>query len=310
MPLLRLARPGHWVKNAFVLMPVVFAIKMSEPMAWLRAGAAAAAFCFAASAIYIVNDLHDRRRDRCHPRKKDRPLAAGAVSPTAALVEAGVFVVLAAGLPAAVWAALALPSLPILLAVLIAYLALQLAYTYVLKDRLILDVLCIAMGFVLRALAGAVAIAVEVSPWLFVCTFTVCLFMGFCKRFNENATLGDPEEASNHRPTLVGYSPQLLTHLLTLSASVAAVAFLLYTLSPRTVAHFGTHYLVYTLPIFFYGIFRFAMLSMAGRYADPTDLVLHDRPLQATVALWFAAVIAIIRWGPDLARWVEGLRGG
>jgi 4-hydroxybenzoate polyprenyltransferase len=295
--IVRLARPGHWVKNAIVLLPVIFAARMHEVAAWLWAGAAAAAFCLASSAVYIINDIRDRSADRQHPRTKDRPLAAGDVSPRAAAIEAGAL------LCAAVAAALYIG--PLVLATVAAYLLVQLAYTYYLKRKMIVDVICIALGFVFRAVGGAAAIRVPVSPWLIICTFTICLFMGFCKRCNEVVTVGDAAEASRHRPTLAGYTTELLTHLITLSAGVAVMSYLLYTVNARTVEHIGTDYQLYTLPIVIYAVFRFAMLSMRGSYADPTSLILRDRPFQLTAAVWVLATVIIVRWGTHLQQWLQ-----
>lgn len=292
--LIRLARPGHWIKNVLVLLPVVTALRMRDAGAWAAAGLAFASFCLAASAVYVINDIRDRVQDRLHPRKRGRPLAAGRLGLRAAGVEAGV---LLAG-------ALALAALtgPMVLATVAAYTLLQVLYTYVLSRKMLVDVICIALGFVLRALAGAVAIAVRVSPWLFVCTFTLCLFMGFCKRCGELATLGSGDEGRKHRPTLAGYTPELLTHLITLSAAIAVVAYLLYATSPSTLRNFGTDYpyLVFSLPLVVYGIFRFAMLSMRGRYADPVELILRDWPFQVTVLLWAALAVAAIQYGPAI----------
>ncbi len=295
MPLtaaIKLARPRHWVKNVIVLMPVIFAMRIGDAGAWAAAALAAAAFCLAAGAVYVVNDIADRQRDRLHPDKRTRPLAAGRVSLRAAAIEAGLLLAAALAVAAAVNG--------LVLAVVGAYVLLQAAYTFYLKRKMLLDVICIALGFVLRAVAGAVAIPVEPSPWLFICTFTLCLFLGFCKRCNELATLGETDNAHRHRPSLAGYRPELLTHLITLSAAVAVVAFLLYGASDMTVARIGTNYLVYTLPLVVYGVFRFAMLSMTGRYADPTDLILRDRPFELTIAVWLALAVAIVYWGRDI----------
>jgi len=297
--MIRLVRPRHWIKNVIVLFPVVFAMRTDEVAAWRDAGLATVAFCLAASAIYIFNDIRDRTTDRLHPRKKDRPLAAGEVSVAAAVVEA--LCLTAGGIVVALCVNNLLPVVVIL------YVLLQFAYTLLLKHKAIVDVICIALGFVLRAVAGAVAIGEVVSPWLFVCTFTLCLFMGFCKRCNEMVSLAEPSQARGHRKALAAYSSELLTHLITLSAGVAVVAFLLYASSNRTRENFGTDYLMYTLPIVVYGITRFAMLSMKGCYADPTDLFLRDRPFQLTVVIWFAAVVVIIRWGRHLHPWLVSL---
>jgi len=289
--MVRLARPDHWVKNLIVLFPVVFALRMGDPTAWFWAVAATAAFCLASSVAYIINDLHDRQRDRLHPFKKDRPLASGKISPGAALAEALVLAAVSVAIAAAV-------NLPVL-GVTLAYLLLMLVYTFVLKHKMLLDVITLALGFVLRAAAGGLAIRVELSPWLFIVTFTLCLFMGYCKRFNEIVTL-PPDSAAGHRATLAGYRPDLLTHLITLSAAVAIVAFLLYATTPRTVAHVGTHYLVYTLPLVIYGVTRLAMLSMRGTYGDPTDVALRDRPFQLTLLLWVVMAVFILLFGKQL----------
>ena len=283
---MRLARPRHWVKNVIVLLPVVFARQMGSASAWWRAGVAAAAFCCAASAVYAFNDVMDRREDRYHPSKRDRPVASGRIGVGAATVESAVLVVFAV--------LVGLLANRLVLLTVLAYLVLQLAYSAFLKHKMLLDVICIALGFVLRAVAGAVAIEVSVSPWLVVCTFTICLFVGFCKRRNEIADLGGHEAAGNHRRTLSGYTPELITHLITLSGAVAIVSFVLYATSSRTVAHLGTHALVYTLPLVVYGVCRFAMLSMRAVYDDPTDLILRDRPFQATVALWVGCVVVVV----------------
>lgn len=295
--MVRLARPGHWIKNTIVLLPVIFALRAGDPAAWFGAFMAAVAFCLAASCVYIVNDISDRSYDRLHPSKRDRPLASGVCGVGAALA-VSVFL-LAGGVAAA-----ALAGWPVVCLV-VAYVLLQLAYTFVLKRRMIIDVICIALGFVLRAVAGAEAINVEISPWLIVCTFTICLFLGFCKRCNEAATLGASPCAQDHRGTLGAYTENLLTHLITLSAAIAVVSFLLYASSERTADHLGTIYLIYTLPIVVYAVFRFAMLSMRGRYVDPTDILLRDWPMQVTVVAWLAAVLAVIRWGPLLRGWLE-----
>ena len=290
--LIKLARPEHWVKNLIVLAPVLFARRTGDPVAWILAGLAAGAFCLASSAVYVFNDIRDREADRRHPRKKDRPLASGAVSVRAAAAECVVLLAGAAGLGFA--------ANPFVLATVGLYVLLQAAYSLVLKHRMLVDVICIALGFVLRAMAGALAIRVEISPWLFVCTFTLCLFLGFCKRCNELVTMGADDDAFAHRRTLAGYTPELLTHLITLSAAVSVVAFLSYALSDRTVENLGTNFLVYTLPVVVYVVFRFAMLSMRGRYADPTDLITHDRPFQLVSLLWLAMVVVVIRWGRQL----------
>jgi 4-hydroxybenzoate polyprenyltransferase len=296
---IRIARPDHWVKNVVVFLPVVFGMRACDGGAWVKACLAAVAFCLVSSFGYIINDIRDRENDRLHPRKKVRPLVSGELGVRTAAIEAVVFVVAGLGVSTALS--------PLLSVVVAAYVVLQVCYTLLLKQKALVDVICIAMGFVLRTVGGAVAIGVMISPWLFICMFTICLFMGFCKRYNEIVTIGDRREAENHRNTLIAYTPDLLTHLITLSAGIAVVAFLFYGLADSTVRQFGTNYFVYTLPVVVYAVFRFAMLSMKGSYADPTELILRDRAFQATVLLWVVSAVAIILWGRDLAGWMQEL---
>jgi len=288
---IRLARPEHWIKNVLVLVPVVTSRSFGDARAWLLAVGATAAFCLVSSAGYVVNDIRDRAADRLHPRKKNRPLASGRLGVGAAAIEA--IVLLALGLAGG------LLLDPMLAGVLGAYVALQLAYSFALKRKMLLDAICISMGFVLRAAGGGVAIGVRISPWLFICTFTLCLFLAFCKRRNEAATLAETPDASEHRPTLAGYTSELLTHLITLSAAIAVIAFIMYSLSEQVRGSLGGKpWLVYTLPIVIYAVFRFAMLSMRPRYADPTDMILRDRPFQLTILAWVAAVAIILKLAP------------
>ena len=299
---IELIRPSHWVKNLVVFLPLAFGLQLTRPDAWGRVSLAAAAFCLMSSCVYALNDIRDRHRDREHPVKARRPVASGRIG------------IAQAGLLAAVLAALALAacgllwllwprrgvSAALVAAAVVGYLLLQAAYMIRLKRSPVLDVVCIALGFVLRAVGGAVAIPVEISPWLFVMTFTVCLFMGFCKRFNEQAVLIEAGRAARHRPALAGYTPQLLTHLITLSAAIAVMGFILYSVDRLTILHFGTNLLVYTLPVFLYGVFRFAMLSMEGRFSDPMAIILHDRPFQATVLIWVGAAMVVLYYGRTL----------
>lgn len=291
--MIRLARPHHWVKNGIVFAPLVFAFRIRDAHAWVQTALAFAAFCLAASSMYVLNDLADRQRDRHHPAKRNRPLASGLLSARIAIVEA--IVLAGAGL---LLGLLANEAVGICIAL---YLLLQIAYSHVLKHKMIVDVMCIAFGFILRAVAGALAIPVEISYWLFVCTLTICMFMGFCKRFAEVATLD--ESADEHRATLANYSRELLTHLITLTGGIALITFLLYTTSPRTLSRFGSFALAYTFPLVVYGVIRFAMLSMMGRYADPTELVLKDRPFQLTLVLWGAMAWVALHFGPQISQW-------
>ncbi len=300
---LRLLRPAQWSKNVFLFAGLVFGHKLLEPPSLLRAALGFICFCVLSSSVYILNDVHDRNEDRLHPRKRFRPIASGEISVTAAVLLA--MALLAASLFAS-WA-----LSPGLLLVACVYVALQAGYTLALKHVVLLDVVCIGLGFVLRAMAGAVVVGVAISHWLVICTFTLCLFMGFSKRRCELSALAENGSGSpgDHRRTLSLYTPELLDHFTTLTAGIAVVSFLLYATDARTVHTFHTNYLVYTLPLVVYAIFRFAYLVEHGRVDGPTDVVLHDRPFQAAILAWTLAATTIVYYGLDLQRLVLRMLG-
>ncbi|HOW69902.1 MAG TPA: decaprenyl-phosphate phosphoribosyltransferase [Phycisphaerae bacterium] len=285
----RLLRPADWVKNVFVFAALVFGNQMGNSRQVALSLAAFAAFCLAASAGYILNDILDRERDAHHPTKKNRPIASGAVKlPTAGVT---MVVLLAA---AAVISAFLPPQFRWVLG---GYLALTMSYSLVLKHRMLLDVLVIAVLFVLRALAGACAIDVPVSFWLLVCTFMLCLFLGFGKRRCEIAMIGDSDDLIGHRPLLVRYTPDLLNNLLSTSGGIAIVTFLLYIKDhtpPLSTFDTRKEYLGFTLPLVIYGIFRYAMLIELGKVTGPTELFIRDKAFLATVILWGLATAAIL----------------
>jgi 4-hydroxybenzoate polyprenyltransferase len=298
-PMIQLLRPSHWVKNVVVLIPLVMGVRVNIAEAWLQAAMALVAFCFISSATYVLNDIIDVENDRHHPKKKLRPLASGDWAISKAW---GLFVLLF------ILAMLVAGSLSALFFIVVMlYMVLQVGYTFYIKQVVLLDVICIAIGFVMRAVGGAVAISVVASHWLFVCMFTLFLFMGFCKRYNENVHVEQRDQAKSHRATLVSYTPELLSHIITLTAGIAVVGFLLYSVSDRTVNTIGTVGLVYTLPLVIYAVFRFAMLSMSGRYMDPTDIVLKDRPFQGITLAWCLVAATIVFRGEPIAIWAEGL---
>jgi len=282
-----LLRPTQWVKNVVVFAGPAAGLKLSSPQSLRQAVVAFIAFCLAASATYALNDVLDRTADASHPTKRLRPVARGVIRASSALLLA---VVLAA-------AALSLTTflLPIgVTEVLVGYLALTLAYSLTLKRRVILDVIVVAVGFVLRALAGSAAVGVPTSEWLIACVFTLCLFMGFGKRRCEIAMIGNADDIGQHRRTLVRYTPDLLNHLLAVSAGIAVITFLLYTLD--TSGHpspFQKQHLFYTLPLVIYGIFRFAMLTELGIYSGPTEIVLKDRAILFAILLWAICALVI-----------------
>ena len=299
LPYIQLIRPRHWVKNTIVLLPVIFGLKYRQADAWLSAAFIAVVFCIASSFIYVMNDIIDAESDKHHPFKKNRAIPSGKVSRKAAGFEALLLLILAAVL------VIFIDKLTLL--VILAYLLLQSSYIFFFKFISISDVIFLSLGFVLRAVAGAVVIRVFISPWLFICMFTIFLFMGFCKRFNELIVISDNGTACGHRRTLIEYTPELLTHLITTSSGIAIVAFLSYCLSESTIERFGTAYFVYTLPFLVYAVFRFAMLSMKGVYSDPVDIILRDRPFEIVTLLWVISMLFIIIYGLQIKEYLGNL---
>lgn len=284
MKFLQLMRPQHWTKNVFLFAALVFGRKLGEPLAVGRAVGGFVCFCLAASAVYIFNDIIDRHTDRLHPEKRKRPIAAGEVS----VGPAAVLSALCAG--AAVIGSFVLGRNFAL--VVLTYIAMIVLYSLVLKTIMILDCVVIAVSFCLRAIAGAEAVGVFISPWLVVCTFALCLFLAFSKRGSELAQLGDNSES--FRRALAGYTPELLAHMVDVTSGLAVVCFLLYAMDDRTLRLFGTNNLVYTTPLVLYCIFRFSALMQKGTYSDPVQLILTDWPFQVGLALWVLACVGII----------------
>jgi 4-hydroxybenzoate polyprenyltransferase len=285
-------RPRQWIKNLFVFAGLVFGGKLLDPHASVLALATFAVFCAMSGVVYLINDVADRERDRLHPTKGERPIAAGRLPVSTAVAAA--LVLLAAGLMGGL-----VISAPVAL-VAAAYVVLFAAYSVWLKHIVIVDVLTVAAGFVLRAAAGALAIAVEISGWLFICTILAALFLALGKRRHEFLTLGD--QAPRHRPILAQYGAGLLDQMIAVVTASTVTAYALYTMSPETVARFHTRWLPLTLPFVLYGIFRYLYLlyrqQMGG---NPSDLFLHDAPLRLNTLLWILTVLLII-YGPGQVR--------
>ena len=287
LTLLRLLRAKQWTKNAVVFAAYVFALGDQNQSldAWelWKVCLAAVAFALVSSAVYIFNDLRDAPQDRLHPIKCRRPIASGLVRPGPALGLAAVL--LAVGLGGA-W------RLGVdLLAVIGGYFGLQVLYSLWLKRIPLLDVIVIALGFVLRALAGAVAIHVPISPWLLLCTLLLALFLGLCKRRHEKVNL----TGAGTRAVLDGYDERLLDLLITMTGAAALVCYSIYTLWPETVAKFGTPWLGATIPFVVFGIFRYMDLVYRRDQGDrPEHILLTDGPLLLDVALYGATALWIL----------------
>ena len=281
-------RPEQWPKNLLVFAGLLFGMRLLALEAVATAMAAFGIFCALSGAVYLFNDVSDREGDRAHPLKRLRPVASGQLSPRVALVAAGVLGVLA--LQAAL---LISPSFALVAGV---YLALLLLYSAALKHIVIVDVLVIAGGFVLRAVAGAIAVNVPISKWLLVCTTLLALFLGLSKRRHELTLLTDG--AVGHRPILGEYSPYLLDQMIGVVTASTLMAYSFYATSVETADKFGTDRLTWTIPFVLYGIFRYLYLVHRKEGGgSPSTLLVTDRPLLACVALW-ALCVTLILYSP------------
>jgi 4-hydroxybenzoate polyprenyltransferase len=284
----RLLRPSHWVKNVFVLAGLFFSENWRDPVLGLKALAAFLAFCLAASAVYCLNDAADAEKDRLHPAKRFRPVASGEVGQAMAWSLAAVLIAGSAGLSA--WGG------PGLLWAVSGYLAVNVLYSFGLKHLVLVDVFCIAAGFILRLLAGTWGIGIEPSQWFLLCTMALSLFLGFSKRYAE---LMDPQrDLEDKRAVLRGYSPELLRVLLGVTLSATLMAYGLYTTSPRTLEVHGTARLIYTLPPAMFAMFRYLYLVMQRGYGENTVAdMLRDRPMLASAAVYLAVAGGLLYAG-------------
>jgi decaprenyl-phosphate phosphoribosyltransferase len=274
---LQLARPHQFVKNGFVWLPIFFGAKLGDLWALEQTLIAFVAFCFASGGVYVLNDLKDIQEDRRHPAKRNRPLASGAVPPRGAVIfMVGLFFL-------AALAGSLLPR-PDFLLILGAYLFLNVAYSYVLKHQAIIDVVCIALGFVLRVLAGGVAAAVPISHWIVIMTFLLAIFLALAKRRDDLLLAADGHAV---RCAIDGYSLEFVSTSMAVMAAVIIVAYILYTVSPDTIQKHGTDRLYLTGLWVVVGLLRYMQLALVGnRTASPTKILLQDRFLQAVLTLW------------------------
>lgn len=291
-------RPSHWSKNVFVFIALIFGEKLAGPIEevlWTVGSAVGGFLCFslAASAVYIFNDIIDRKADRLHPEKSQRPIAAGDIA-----IGPAVVISVLCGVVAIICSYLLVHSFAV---IILAYIVLMLLYSLSLKRIMILDCVVISTGFCLRAIAGAVVVGVFISPWLIICTFALCLFLGFSKRYSEIMQLN--ENSESFRKTLAGYTPELLSHMVDVSSGLAIVCFLLYAMDDRTLRVFGTNNLIYTTPLVLYCIFRFSALMQKGNYFGPVQLILNDLPFQICFGLWALSCIGIIYANKLMAIW-------
>lgn len=281
--IIRLLRPRQWTKNAIVFAALVFDHRLLDGRLLALSLGAFVAFCLASSATYVINDLRDVESDRLHPVKRRRPIASGAVSPSAARLIAAVL--LAIALPLAFLIA---PKFGLVLG---GYVVLMLAYSFVLKQLVIVDAFTIAGGFVLRAAGGALAISVPISPWLYVCTVLLALFIAFGKRRHELLLL--EKNAGSHRRNLDEYSAELLDHFIMITAAATVMAYSLYTFAAESLPE--DHSMMLTIPFVLYGLFRYLFLvHRRDGGGSPEHMLLTDRPLLACLVGWGIAAILIL----------------
>jgi 4-hydroxybenzoate polyprenyltransferase len=288
-PALQAMRPHQWVKNLLVFAPLLFTAQRGSVDSWATAITAFAVFCCSASSIYLLNDIVDRDEDRHHPKKRHRPIASGALPVNAAYGLLAVLLVSAGALAQLV------PTRPLNFAAWpAAYLALNLLYSFWWKRLVVIDCMCIALGFQLRVHAGAAAISVEASHWIVLCTFFFALFLAFCKRYEE---LGRQSEASGQtRVTMKDYTMPFLNMMIGPLAALSIVTYALYTVSEETIRRHGTDALMYTVPVVTYGVFRYLYLVYRkSEGGDPAKLLFRDMPLVASGLVYVVLVWLLLR---------------
>lgn len=292
-PLLKLLRPHQWTKNVFCFAGVVFGGRLTDTDAHLKALGVFACFCAVSSATYIFNDIRDRELDKRHPKKKHRPIASGKVS-----VASASFIcvaMLATGLTGAYF--LGLESSDSVVTCLLTYLFINFAYCVDLKHRAIIDVNCIASGFVLRVLSGIYLLGDKPTVWIVLCTFTLALLLALAKRRGELLSLNDTS-GEDQRPVLWSYNLPFIDTLLTSAATVSVVAYSLFTvLGGKNPA------LCMTIPIVYYGIMRYKFLAiMKGRSEEPEKVMLRDKGMIFALVMWIITYLLIENSGLDLFR--------
>ncbi|TAK33789.1 MAG: decaprenyl-phosphate phosphoribosyltransferase [Chloroflexota bacterium] len=289
--LLVTARPRQWTKNAIIYLALFFSINLSwrpsDPSELVdklaTVSLAFVIFCLLSSVVYVLNDLVDLEKDRQHPIKRFRPLAAGTLRPRTAILTAVLALI--------VCVLISLQLHPLFGVIGAAYLLMQVAYSFWLKHMVLIDVFVIASGFVMRAVAGAVVIGVPISPWLYVCTALGALFLGFSKRRQELVLLSG--NASRHRRILEEYSPKLLDEIIAVITSSTVMAYSLYTFSADNLPR--NHVMMLTIPFVLYGVFRYLYLvHQKNAGGSPEEVLLRDRPLLCDIVLWLATSVAIL----------------
>jgi 4-hydroxybenzoate polyprenyltransferase len=278
-------RPKHWIKNLFVFLPLIFGRKLMDFGALLTAAEIFVLFCFASSAVYLMNDIIDYNQDKLHPVKRLRPIASGQISCSYAAAWA-----IALGTIALLFT---FRENPLIGAVLLAYVTLNILYSLFLKQLVIIDVFCLSLFFILRLLAGTYAADVALSHWILVMGGLLALFLGFNKRRQEFKILG--KLSTQHRSVLRKYNRYFIDQMIAVITASTVVAYTFYTVDDRTLAEVGSDHMIFTVPFVYYGIFRYLYLLHKRRMdGDPTRILVSDFPMQFNIAMWLATAIAVI----------------
>jgi 4-hydroxybenzoate polyprenyltransferase len=283
---IKLVRVPQWIKNLFVFVPLLFSQHIFNKGYFLPALSAFFMFCLVSSIVYIFNDIVDIDADRAHPTKKNRPLPAGLISIQNALITIIVFAALLG---------LFLPALNGKFRIfLLSYFILNIFYTFIFKHIVLLDVFSLAAGFMLRVMAGAFVISVEVSSWLILTTMFISLFLGVMKRRSELVLTND-EPNKNTRKVLASYSLNFTDQMSTIAAAGVIICYALYTVSDRTIKMFNTENMIYTTPFVVFGIFRYMFLVYMNKKGENTvDIMLTDIPMIINVVLYVISIVLII----------------
>lgn len=297
----RAIRTRQWAKNALLFGGFVFAGGLRAPAKalWFELGLVGLAFvCFCAlsGAAYLINDWQDLERDRHHPTKKNRPLAAGRISGRGAAILFAVLLIVA--IAAAAWLLHLQPLARGFALAALSYFALTLAYSFYLKHEVIIDVLSVAAGFVVRVVAGCLALPVRISPWILFCTFNLALFVALCKR---RAELLELENSAQTRRVLRGYTPAMLDTFIAIAAGLTIISYSLYTFDAPNALHLGgtlggAPRLMTSIPFVVYGVFRYLLLAHSSPVGGEPEQMLRDKPLMTSVLLWglWVAVLTIL----------------
>lgn len=282
---LQLIKVKHWIKNFFIFAPLIFSLSLFNFDKSLRSLIAFLSFSFVAAFVYILNDINDKERDLKHAIKALRPIASGKIKARTALIIGIIMGII--GLISSF-----LLGFSSFIIVLI-YLILNLFYTYILRNIVILDVIIISIGFCLRVLLGSYSIGVSLSHWMLLTTFAISLILGFGKRRHELELLGT--NAHTHRINLQEYSKQFLDMMMIISISLTVISYALYTMSSDVIEKFNTDALIFTVPFVLYGLFRYLLLvHIKGKGGKPVELVITDPGIITTFILWLIVVIGII----------------